>query len=216
MEDNENWRLRSGENNENVFRKHSSAFCVFAPYSSLSDHVPAHSCVNHTPHPNSPIGKCLHAPQMRMRPLCLTQLAVSCFSCSWFQKCLWVFADISRCGLVSWNNGFSLLADILAFFSGFLECYFLLLILMSSPPRVLPEFFKVYLPEYSSDRLVISSLWYPFCMRKYSTFSRSRFSVFPFLFWALERLSMVCLICEVCSFECWKTWWLYPCEVDWL
>ncbi|RVW61215.1 hypothetical protein CK203_020607 [Vitis vinifera] len=29
---------------------------------------------------------------------------------------------------------------------------------MSSPPRVLPEFFKVYLPEYSSDRLEMTAV----------------------------------------------------------
>ena len=71
--------------------------------------------VNHTLHPKSPIGKCNHAPQMRMRPLCLTQLAVSCFSCFWFHKWLCVFSDISRCDLVTWNNRVSLLAHILTY-----------------------------------------------------------------------------------------------------
>ncbi|RVW61116.1 putative B3 domain-containing protein [Vitis vinifera] len=86
-----------------------------------------------------PLESVLHAPQMRMRPLCLTRLPPCCFSSFWFQKRLWVQK-------LPWNE-------------------------MSSPQEECPEFFKVCLPECSSDKLALWTLFddglcllYDFCV----------------------------------------------------
>ena len=70
-----------------------SILCFYSISFIIQPHTSTPS-VHHSPHLLLPIGNCSPCTTDEIRPLCMTQLPHSCFSCFWFQKRLWVFANI--------------------------------------------------------------------------------------------------------------------------